>query len=134
MGSIEEESHGHHIKQTNDWSKIPIFYEKMGGSIINNYQFISFIFALSFSTPTSCLPTVQWYAPFFSGGGYCSEAITFVQSLDEIGGDVSIVHHGDSFNQEFVSGLPPTTRQMLQSMTRKKPSSNTVSVCHSEPG
>jgi len=26
-------------------------------------------------------PSVLWYAPFFSGGGYCSEAISYMEVL-----------------------------------------------------
>lgn len=106
---------------------------KMGRRSRSNYVF-SVIVSLACSTLISSLPAVQWYAPFFSGGGYCSEAIAFVQTLEKSGGDVSIVQHGDSFSQDFVSGLPLDTIQMLQTMNRRKIPSNSVSICHSEPG
>jgi hypothetical protein len=41
------------------------------------------------------LPEVAWFAPFFSGGGYSSEAISFVEALDAAGARVSAVQHGD---------------------------------------
>jgi hypothetical protein len=34
---------------------------------------------------------VLWYAPFLSGGGYCSEAIGFLQALESLGGGVVAV-------------------------------------------
>lgn len=46
------------------------------------------------------LPPVLWYAPFLSGGGYCSEAIGFLQALESVGGGVPVraEQHGDSIN------------------------------------
>jgi glycosyltransferase involved in cell wall biosynthesis len=51
---------------------------------------------------------------------------------------VSLVHHGDSYNEDFVSGLPAATSSFLSKRTyRSLPSAAThtsISVCHSEPG
>jgi len=48
---------------------------------------------------------------------------------------VSIGHHGDSYNDNFVSGLAEPTKQTLMKMARAQfPPSQTVVVCHSEPG
>mmetsp|Transcript_8190 Transcript_8190/g.18679 ORF Transcript_8190/g.18679 Transcript_8190/m.18679 type:complete len:331 (+) Transcript_8190:38-1030(+) len=97
------------------------------------------------------LPSVAWYAPFYSGGGYCSEAIAFVQSLDRIGASVQIVQHGDGYSHEFVSGLPRETAEMLYRMEANsvgqswgwsqrgkkrggEAKDQVVAVCHSEPG
>jgi len=44
---------------------------------------------------THQLPEVAWFAPFFSGGGYSSEAIAFAEALDAAGARVSAVQHGD---------------------------------------
>lgn len=41
----------------------------------------SFLLLLLLLPCVTPLPPVLWYAPFFSGGGYCSEAIGFLQSL-----------------------------------------------------
>ena len=41
------------------------------------------------------VPEVAWFAPFFSGGGYSSEAIAFAEALDSAGARVSAVQHGD---------------------------------------
>ena len=83
---------------------------------------------------------VWWFAPFLSGGGYCSEAISLVQSLEPLVASVSITHHGDSYNDKcvlilvyicscpgacqltlylyrFVSGLDAETAQTLRRMS-----------------
>ena len=81
------------------------------------------------------LPSVIWYAPFFSGGGYCSEAISFAIGLYKAGVDIKIVQHGDSFNQKFVEGLPSEERLMLRDMIGNQVDpKESVVICHSEPG
>eukprot|EP00823_Brevimastigomonas_motovehiculus_P004382 TRINITY_DN2885_c0_g1_i1.p1 TRINITY_DN2885_c0_g1~~TRINITY_DN2885_c0_g1_i1.p1 ORF type:complete len:496 (+),score=38.90 TRINITY_DN2885_c0_g1_i1:63-1550(+) len=82
---------------------------------------------------------VVWMAPVFSGGGYSSEAITYVLSLKELGVDVSILQHGDQFSHKFLSGLDEGTKSTLRSMVlRKYPSAeyqeHAIIICHSEPG
>lgn len=90
------------------------------------------------------LLAVQWYAPFFSGGGYCSEATSFAHALDQAGVGVTIVQHGDGYNREYVAGLdeasaaelarlqrPPRQASRSQQRRGKKA---VVAVCHSEPG
>lgn len=84
---------------------------------------------------------IVWMAPFFSGGGYCSEAIAYVQSLVESGFDVSIEHFGDSINYQFLRGLPESQQLLLQTLYEKpKPKPNikknkyVIMICHSEPG
>ncbi|CAM9278909.1 unnamed protein product, partial [Heterosigma akashiwo] len=81
---------------------------------------------------------VEWFAPFFSGGGYSSEAIAFATALDDHGVPIKIVQHGDSFNKRFVDSLPDDLMERLVDLTtRTKPSSGSrlhVSICHSEPG
>lgn len=42
----------------------------------------------------SLSPQVFWNAPFLSGGGYCSEAISLVRALDKRGFDVHIQQVG----------------------------------------
>lgn len=86
-----------------------------------------------FTQPPS-LPII-WYAPFFSGGGYCSEAISFVLALHNAGVRIKIVHHGDSFNPEFVSGLPQAESSVLMKLTQTSVDpSDAIVICHSEPG
>ena len=56
---------------------------------------------------------VTWYAPFFSGGGYCSEATAFVIELAKRA-PLRIVQHGDGYNDQYMGGLPPATVAALQ--------------------
>lgn len=74
---------------------------------------------------------VEWHAPFFSGGGYCSEATTFVLALDGLV-DTSIVHHGDSVSEAYVRQLEPDVLARLRSLSSQRAAD--VVVCHSEPG
>lgn len=94
--------------------------------------------------------TLRWFAPFYSGGGYCSEAFAIVSSLHEIPNrnfSLEIVHHGDSFNNDFLVGLSKSEEEFLykldanfdphalagRGMSKKKKGKEIV-VCHSEPG
>lgn len=75
------------------------------------------------------------YAPFFSGGGYCSEATAFVIELAKRV-PLRIVQHGDGYNGQYMEGLSETTvttLQQLYSAGEVQPS-NSVVICHSEPG
>ena len=78
---------------------------------------------------------VLWHAPFFSGGGYCSEATAFVLELSQQTG-VRIVQHGDGYSQSYMNGLSEETRGELQQLHRNHDvhQLNSISVCHSEPG
>jgi glycosyltransferase involved in cell wall biosynthesis len=89
-----------------------------------------------FFSQAESVPSVIWYAPFFSGGGYCSEAISFVLGLYKLGVNIKIVQHGDSFNQKFVEGLPNEERLMLRDMigNQNVDHRSSVVICHSEPG
>jgi len=80
--------------------------------------------------------TVHWMAPFFSGGGYCTEAITFVSSLFPIVPNLSIEHHGDTSSFDFVNGLPDHERRLLLKLQQKAryTSRKDIVICHSEPG
>ncbi|KAH8049514.1 glycosyl transferase [Aureococcus anophagefferens] len=53
--------------------------------------------------------SVVWHAPFFSGGGYCSEATTFVLGLAALGVPIGLEPHGDGFDQDYVAGLDDGT-------------------------
>jgi glycosyltransferase involved in cell wall biosynthesis len=106
---------------------------------------------------------ISWYAPFFSGGGYCSEATSFVlgmqpsttsasttkprsSSVDmdvtagsSFGGieySLSIVQHGDGMNTNYLFGLDPSAYSTLQTLAAKTPRNRkrVLSICHSEPG
>ena len=49
--------------------------------------------------------SVKWMAPIYSPGGYSSESMAVGMALDkfapELGG-LSLVHHGDSVNRDYV--------------------------------
>jgi glycosyltransferase involved in cell wall biosynthesis len=82
-------------------------------------------------------PLVLWHAPFLSGGGYCSEAVSFAQALvDSRAMQFRIVQHGDAVSGAFVRGLSETTRDLLARLfqIRDVTSSLAIAVCHSEPG
>ena len=48
---------------------------------------------------------VFWAAPFYSGGGYCSEAHDALAGLARCGVAVRALQHGDSYNRQFVERL-----------------------------
>lgn len=115
----------------------------------SRYLFVTICFVLFSGTLVTCaklsgaeeldftqtsLPII-WYAPFFSGGGYCSEAISFVLALHYAGVRIKIVHHGDSFSPKFVSGLPQAESSVLMKLTQTiVDPSDAIVICHSEPG
>ncbi|GBG62168.1 hypothetical protein CBR_g29367 [Chara braunii] len=76
-----------------------------------------------------------WMAPFLSGGGYCSEAITYLSALDAVLADrrsLEISQHGDGFNMKFWRGLPESTKTMINAFASRgymSPAS-TVVICH----
>ena len=80
---------------------------------------------------------VVWMAPFFSGGGYCSEATAFVMGLDGISDyPITINQHGDSLNTKYMFGLSNDQYQYLQYIASKQlpERAKVISICHSEPG
>jgi hypothetical protein len=72
--------------------------------------------------PAAAAPLLQdtrlaWFSPFFSGGGYCSEAsITTLLLAPALGDRLRIQPHGDLIKQGYMDGLPPQKRDALQSM------------------
>ncbi|GAB5353892.1 hypothetical protein AAMO2058_000073100 [Amorphochlora amoebiformis] len=79
------------------------------------------------------LPPVMWFAPFLSGGGYCSEATTFAIGLSKTT-KVEIWQHGDTIEDSYVDGLDKRIRVSLESMLHSnlRPDQSAV-VCHSGP-
>lgn len=83
---------------------------------------------------------VTWYAPFQSGGGYCSEAYAFAEVMKHLNmtdGLFTGIPHGDSYNKDFVSSLPPDQQWFLRLRFRPQREDHDVThivVCHSEPG
>ncbi|KAJ8614518.1 hypothetical protein CTAYLR_000795 [Chrysophaeum taylorii] len=79
--------------------------------------------------------SVEWHAPFFSGGGYCSEATTFAVALDALGVDTYVAQHGDGVSQEYIAGQRGNAGfEKVVAISRKRKKRTDVAVCHSEPG
>ncbi|XP_057978891.1 uncharacterized protein LOC131165273 [Malania oleifera] len=88
------------------------------------------------SVPPYC---VLWMAPFLSGGGYSSEAWSYVLALHEHMKNprfrLAIEQHGDLQNLEFWEGLPQDVKNLGVELYQTECRMNeTVVVCHSEPG
>ena len=84
---------------------------------------------------------LEWAAPFLSGGGYCSEAFSYVHALYSTGfthnNVMKIVQHGDSYNQKFVMNMRKNDSIFLKKLMdnqESKPYDYKISICHSEPG
>lgn len=80
---------------------------------------------------------VGWFAPFFSGGGYCSEARSFILALDKVGyHNISIAQHGDSWNDEYVRGQDVHEKSIIAKYVKLGHPDGypKISICHSEPG
>ncbi|XP_077235629.1 UDP-Glycosyltransferase superfamily protein [Tasmannia lanceolata] len=90
--------------------------------------------------PISTFPyCVLWMAPFLSGGGYSSEAWSYVTALDENSENprirLMIEQHGDQETLEFWNGLPEKTKNLAYKLYNTKCMLNeTIVICHSEPG
>ena len=92
------------------------------------------------------LPFVVWMAPFFSGGGYCSEALSYIEylaSIDGMADRIHIVQHGDSINYEYANGLSEHHQTLLARLSSNPlPTPSLINdddtvivvICHSEPG
>lgn len=91
-----------------------------------------------FNQKTDTDHDLAWYAPFYSGGGYCSEARSYVQALTKIGfTNLTIHQHGDSWNQNYISGQNKLENQLIQSHDdtfHRHHGSALINICHSEPG
>ncbi|KAH0745548.1 hypothetical protein KY285_007205 [Solanum tuberosum] len=84
---------------------------------------------------------VLWMAPFLSGGGYSSEAWSYILALHNYSMNknpifnLKIEQHGDLENLEFWEGLPLDMRNLAVELYHRECKLNeTVVVCHSEPG
>lgn len=80
---------------------------------------------------------VLWMAPFLSGGGYCSEALSYILGLatSEFVPHFSIEQHGDMANKVFWRGLPLDVKNtLIKAYKPGQPVNDTVVICHSEPG
>jgi hypothetical protein len=78
--------------------------------------------------------TILWHAPFFSGGGYCSEAWSYVHLLKAMGADVRIVQHGDGIDSIYVSQMSDEQKELAAVSSLSAINRRIISICHSEPG
>jgi len=86
---------------------------------------------------------VEYFAPFYSGGGYCSEAFAFAFAMTLYNMTLILRHHGDSHNKDFIDGLTEKERHLLEHndgslsylpLAKKERRKFTIVICHSEPG
>jgi glycosyltransferase involved in cell wall biosynthesis len=77
---------------------------------------------------------IHWYAPFYSGGGYSSEAIAFVSILSNFSFPFSVSQHGDSINEKYIKNMRASEKNLLNSKFTRVSTPGEVSICHSEPG
>lgn len=99
-----------------------------------NSKLLEYDTGKSLSTYSS---NITWFAPFYSGGGYSSEALSFVQALDKVGIEgFTISHHGDSYNPQYAEKLITKDQRMLTKydILLKTAGYPRISICHSEPG
>jgi glycosyltransferase involved in cell wall biosynthesis len=103
------------------------------------FMFMSYFVISTLSTNQGIVPIhVIWHAPFYSGGGYCSEAKTFLQSFITANLSISIAHHGDSINDGYIAGLSHDDMDLLIRHDHRRSlipdDAMVISICHSEPG
>ena len=87
-------------------------------------------------------PYIIWMSPIFSGGGYCSESMAYIEYLyNNYPNKILIEQHGDSYNFKYVRGLSKQKQEMLFQLTQThipNPMENKdkiyIIICHSEPG
>ncbi|XP_076951440.1 uncharacterized protein LOC143624764 [Bidens hawaiensis] len=81
-------------------------------------------------------------APFISGGGYCSEAWSYILALNNHYNNIKnhnfslrIAQHGDGENVYYWEGLPIEIRNLAYDLAQTECRLNeSVVICHSEPG
>ena len=86
---------------------------------------------------------IEYFAPFYSGGGYCSEAFAMAFAMTLWNMTLILRHHGDSHNRDFIEGLTQKERDLLEHndgslsyipSINKEQRKFTIVICHSEPG
>ena len=93
------------------------------------------LLCLQSTTTAAPIPHVTtWYAPFLSGGGYSSEAITYAIHLEQTlpANSFSIVQFAEHEQHAFTQGLPAVTRHLLKS-AMARPRVPAIAICHSTP-
>ncbi|XP_073135945.1 uncharacterized protein [Henckelia pumila] len=96
------------------------------------YKFLKSLREEEEKEPSRC---VVWMAPFLSGGGYSSEAWSYVSALKNPFFKLGIRQHGDGQNLGFWEGLPLDMRNLAIELYQTEcPMDETIVICHSEPG
>jgi glycosyltransferase involved in cell wall biosynthesis len=93
-----------------------------------------FLGAVLGKTSSPPAPSLHWYAPFFSGGGYSSEALSFVKIIAAYNISVLTTQHGDSFNPSYVDNMDKKDSELLKITDTFSASPGEIAICHSEPG
>ncbi|PIN18529.1 Mannosylfructose-phosphate synthase [Handroanthus impetiginosus] len=114
-------------------------YPNLFQNLLNFLRFTPMAKQNEFTEPPYC---VLWMAPFLSGGGYSSEAWSYISALNNYIKKqmnpvfkLSIEHHGDQENVEFWEGLPLEMRNLaIQFHQTECRLNSTIVICHSEPG
>lgn len=111
------------------------FFSKLIGNLFTRPDFDENRYAHKFKPPYCVL----WMAPFLSGGGYSSEAWSYITAIQENIKNplfrLGIEQHGDLESFDFWEGLPQYMRKMALELHQTQCNMNeTIVVCHSEPG
>ena len=87
---------------------------------------------------------LHWYAPFFSGGGYSSEALEIALAGESVNVSMVIHQHGDARNAHYSTKVLSKEHRGFLSSHNPRPFSDVpltrserrvdIIVCHSEPG
>lgn len=94
-----------------------------------------FLQSTTTAAPATPIPHVTWYAPFLSGGGYSSEAITYALHLEQTlpANSFSIVQFAEHAQHAVTQGLPAATRHLLKSAMARARVPAAIAICHSTP-
>lgn len=88
--------------------------------------FLSLTFCLLSLCSCESNKIVEWFAPIFSGGGYCSEALAFAASIETVSNisfNFNAEHHGDTYSKRYVEGSPVN---LLIAEVSKVPNSSVI--------
>ncbi|GMJ14391.1 hypothetical protein like AT3G10630 [Hibiscus trionum] len=128
-----------HLKSSLTSYNYPTFFQSFLSFLLKTPKPNDSWWSNPISRPSHC---VLWMAPFLSGGGYSSEAWSYVLALNEYMKNLKnpsfklgIYQHGDLESLQFWEGLPQDVKDLaieLHQTECKK--DKTIVVCHSEPG
>ena len=99
---------------------------------------VAYFYAATPRNSATSDPRILFLAPFWSGGGYASEATILAIYLEQqIPGSVRVRHHGDLPKGSFKASLQPQKREPLERMMIEEHENDflaeqpTITVCHS---